>query len=33
MGKAAKENVKRYLPENIMLQWNSLFQNLLHKQN
>jgi len=33
MGENAKENVKRYLPENIMLQWNLLFQDLLHKKN
>lgn len=28
MGKAAKENVKRYLPETIMSQWDELFKKL-----
>ncbi len=28
MGSAAKENVKRYLPEIIMLQWDTLFKEL-----
>ena len=29
MGNAAKENVKRYLPENIMPQWDTLFKGLI----
>ncbi len=29
MGNAAKENVKRYLPENIMPQWDTLFKELI----
>ena len=29
MGKMAKENVQRFLPENIMPQWDQLFKNLL----
>lgn len=29
IGKAAKENVKRYLPENIMPQWDNLFKELI----
>ncbi|WP_395052114.1 glycosyltransferase family 4 protein [Flavobacterium sp.] len=29
MGKTAKQNVKRYLPENIMPQWDNLFKELL----
>ena len=29
MGKLAKENVKRYLPENIMPQWDALFRELV----
>jgi glycosyltransferase involved in cell wall biosynthesis len=28
MGKAAKENVKRYLPENIVLLWDQLFREV-----
>lgn len=33
MGQKAKENVKRYLPENIVNQWHELFQELLkHKK-
>ena len=28
MGKNAKENVKRFLPENIMLQWDELFKSV-----
>ncbi|NHN26147.1 glycosyltransferase family 4 protein [Flavobacterium jejuense] len=29
MGEKAKENVKRYLPENIMKQWDQLFKSVL----
>jgi glycosyltransferase involved in cell wall biosynthesis len=29
MGQAAKENVKRYLPETIMPQWDKLFKELI----
>ena len=29
MGKNAKENVKRYLPQNIIEKWENLFTNLL----
>lgn len=29
MGKNARENVRRYLPENIMLKWENLFTNLV----
>ena len=29
MGVAAKQNVKRYLPEKIMPQWDDLFKSLL----
>jgi len=32
MGRNARENVKRYLPENILPQWNTLFQNLTFKK-
>jgi len=32
MGQNAKENVKRYLPENIMPQWDILFQHLPFKK-
>jgi Glycosyltransferase len=31
MGEKARENVKRYLPENIMPQWKSLFESLVNK--
>lgn len=31
MGKRARENVKRYLPENIMPQWESLFNTITKK--
>ncbi len=30
MGKLAKENVKRFLPENIMLQWDELFKSVVN---
>jgi glycosyltransferase involved in cell wall biosynthesis len=29
MGKKAKQNVKRYLPDNIIAQWDQLFKSLL----
>jgi glycosyltransferase involved in cell wall biosynthesis len=29
MGKNAKENVKRYLPETIVKQWDELFKSLV----
>lgn len=29
LGKQAKENVKRYLPENVILQWDKLFKSLI----
>lgn len=31
MGKAAKINVKRYLPQNILIQWDELFTSLINK--
>jgi len=31
MGKNAKENVKRFLPENIISQWDKLFKELINK--
>lgn len=33
MGKLAKENVQRYLAENIMPQWDGLFKNLIKNMN
>jgi len=30
MGKAAKEQVKKYLPENIMKQWDNLFNEIIN---
>jgi glycosyltransferase involved in cell wall biosynthesis len=32
MGRNAKENVKRFSPENIIPQWDTLFKNLLEKK-
>ena len=32
MGKAARENVKRFLPENIMPQWEFLFKTLIEQK-
>lgn len=32
MGRKARENVKRYLPENIMPQWEALFKTLINKR-
>jgi hypothetical protein len=31
MGVAAKENVKRYLPEHIVPLWDTLFKKLIHE--
>ncbi|MFV0588589.1 glycosyltransferase family 4 protein [Bacteroides reticulotermitis] len=31
MGRKARENVKRYLPENVMPQWQKLFESLILK--
>lgn len=33
MGKKARENIKRYLPENIMPKWEILFQSLLNNKD
>ncbi len=32
MGQRAKENVKRFLPENIMQQWDELFKLVAHQK-
>ena len=31
MGMMARENVKRYLPTNIIMEWDTLFKQLKHK--
>ena len=33
MGALAKENVKRYLPDNVMPLWDALFQKLTKDKN
>ena len=30
MGHKARENVKRFLPENVMPQWKNLFESLTY---
>ena len=32
MGANARENVKRYLPENVLPQWDTLFKRLIAKK-